>query len=372
MNPFLINNYTSPEYFCDREVETKSLIENIKNKSNSAFFAQRRIGKTALIKHVFYLLQKKNQHTIYLDIYSSQNLKDFTNQLANSIYNTFPENKTIGKRFWEAIKLFRPIISVDEITGNPHLTLDITQTTQFEKTIPQLLNFLDSQNKNIVIAIDEFQQILNYPETNVEAILRTCIQQLNNVSFIFCGSNQKMMHQIFNNAKKPFYSSTKNINLKKIDKVIYAEFIKLQFEKHKFKINDENIDLILELTDCHTYYTQRLCHDIFAFGEKKINNSIIVKTINNIVSDNESIYYQYRNLITTSQWNLLKSIAIEKKVEQIYAQKFIYKYKLGTSANVKRTIEALMEKEMVYFNASIENPFYEINDKFLMYWLQNK
>jgi hypothetical protein len=181
-----------------------------------------------------------------------------------------------------------------------------------------------------------------------------------------------MMHQIFNNTKKPFYSSTKNINLKKIDKAIYVEFIKFQFEKHKFKINDENIDLILELTDCHTYYTQRLCHDIFAFGEKKINNSLIIKTINNIVSDNESIYYQYRNLITTSQWNLLKSIAIEKKVEQIYAQKFIYKYNLGTSANVKRIIEALMEKEMVYFNASIENPFYEINDKFLMYWLQNK
>jgi len=59
MNPFLINTYHSPDYFCDREEETKMLMDNILNQSNTAFFAQRRIGKTALIQHVFYHLKKK-------------------------------------------------------------------------------------------------------------------------------------------------------------------------------------------------------------------------------------------------------------------------------------------------------------------------
>ncbi|OFX57391.1 MAG: hypothetical protein A2046_06350 [Bacteroidetes bacterium GWA2_30_7] len=372
MNPFLINNYISPEYFCDRESESKTLISNIVNKSNVAFFAQRKIGKTALINHVLYLLQKKKQTAIYIDIYATQNLKELTNILANSIYKAFPENKGIGKRFWEVIKILRPIISVDEITGSPQLSLDITQTKQFENTIPQLLKFLDQQNKAIIIAIDEFQQILNYPEKNVEAILRTCIQQLKNISFVFCGSNQKMMHYIFYNAKRPFYASTSSINLKKIDKTVYAEFIKLQFEKHKFKINTEDIELILDLTDCHTYYTQRLCHEIFARGVKKITTSIVFQTINTIISDNEAIYFQYRNLITPSQWNLLKVIAIEKKLEQPYAQKFIFKYNLGNSANVKRVIEALSEKELIYYNSTIEKPYYEVSDKFLMFWLQHK
>lgn len=372
MNPFLINNYMSPEYFCDRKAETQTLINNISNKSNVAFFAQRRIGKTALIKHVFYLLQKKKHTTIYIDIYSTQSLKDLTNLLANNIYKAFPENKGIGKRFWDAIKLLRPIISVDETTGNPQLSLDITQAKQIESTIPQLLNFLDNQNKTTIIAIDEFQQILNYPEKNVEAILRTCIQQLKNVSFIFCGSNQNMMHYIFNSAKRPFYASTTSINLKKIDKSLYAEFIKLLFEKHKFKIISEDIELILDLTDCHTYYTQRLCHEIFTKGTKKINNSVIIQTMNEIITDNEAVYFQYRNLITNSQWNLLKAIAIEKKLEQPYAQKFIFKYNLGNSANVKRVIESLIEKEMIYYNISMEKPYFEVSDKFLMYWLQHK
>ncbi len=372
MNPFLINDYLLPEYFCDRESETKTLINNINNQSNTAFFAQRRIGKTALIQHVFYLLRKKKTTAIYIDIYATQNLKDFTNQLANSIYKVFPKNKSIGKRFWEAIKLLRPVISIDEITGSPQLSLDITQTKQFENTIPQLLHFLDTQNIKTIIAIDEFQQILNYPEKNVEALLRTTIQRLKNVNFIFCGSNQKMMHHIFNSAKRPFYASTKNINLQKITTAIYAQFIKQQFEKQKFKITDADIELILELTDCHTYYTQRLCHEIVAGGVKAIKTDTLLQSINRILIDNEGIYFQYRNLITQAQWNLLKAIAIEHKIEQPYAQKFMHKHNLGTSANVKRCIEALVEKEMIYYNAGVEQPYYEVYDKFLMRWLQYK
>jgi hypothetical protein len=372
MNPFLINDYVLPEYFCDRETETKKLINNIANKTNTAFFAQRRIGKTALIHHVFYLLKKKKISTIYIDIYATQNLKDFTNELANGIFQVFPEKQSIGKRFWEAIKLLRPVISADEITGNPQLSLDITQTKQFEKTIPQLLHFLDAQNIKVVIAIDEFQQILNYPEKNVEALLRTVIQTLKNVNFIFCGSNQKMMHQIFNNAKRPFYASTSNINLQKIPAEIYSKFIQEQFQKNKFKISANDIDLILDLTACHTYYTQRLCHHLFATGIKAIKTKDIFQTLSSLLLDNENIYFQYRNLITTAQWNLLKAIAVEEKVVQPYAQKFIHKHVLGNSANVKRGLEALVEKEMIYYHAGVEMPYYEVYDKFLMRWLQYK
>lgn len=372
MNPFLINDYLSPAYFCDRETETKTLIDNINNQSNTVFFAQRRIGKTALIQHVFYHLRKKKITPIYIDIYASQNLKDFTNQLANSIYKVFPENKSIGKRFWEAIKLLRPVISIDEMTGSPELSLDISQAKQFEKTIPQLLNFLDKQNIRTVIAIDEFQQILNYPEKNVEALLRSSIQQLKNVHFIFCGSNQKMMFNIFNSYKRPFYASAKNINLQKIDAGIYAQFIKRLFQEQKFKISDNDIELILELTDCHTYYTQCLCHEIFAKGIKTIKTEIILQAINALLIDNEGVYFQYRNLITPSQWNILKAIAIEHRVIQPYSQKFMHKHNLGNSANVKRGIEALVAKEMIYFNTGVEQPYYEVYDKFLARWLEHK
>lgn len=373
INPFLISAYIKPYYFCDRQIETKTLLENIKNNSNTTFFAQRRLGKTALIQHVFNQLKtKKNTECIYLDIYATQNLKDFTNQLANSIYTIFPPNKGIGKRFLEAIKLFRPVISIDSLSGAPELSLDITQAKQFEKTIPQLLQFLDAQSIKTIIAIDEFQQILNYPEKNVEAILRTAIQQLKHVNFIFCGSNQHLMHELFNNTKRPFYASTKTIHLKKIDPKLYFNFIKLHFNTNKFKITDDAINLILELSCSHTYYTQYLCHQLFIYNTKTINEQVVIFILNKIIIEQESVFFQYRNLLTPAQWQLLKAIGKEEKVEQPYSKHFINSYNFGTSAIVKRGIESLLQKEMIYYDISAKKPYYEVYDKFLMRWLQRR
>lgn len=33
-NPFVYQGYESPEYFCDREVETKTLLSHLKNGRN--------------------------------------------------------------------------------------------------------------------------------------------------------------------------------------------------------------------------------------------------------------------------------------------------------------------------------------------------
>ena len=93
-NPFGIITYLGPDYFCDRISETKTLIRNIQNNANTAFFALRRLGKTALIKHTFHQIkQHSDTNCIYIDAYPCQNLLDFTNLLANAIYQIYPEKK---------------------------------------------------------------------------------------------------------------------------------------------------------------------------------------------------------------------------------------------------------------------------------------
>ncbi len=370
-NPFDINSYSGPEYFCDRVQETAALTQHIQSHRHTAFFALRRLGKTALIRHVFHLLGKqKNRKCIYMDIYASQHLKDLTNMLANHIYAVFPENKGIGKKFWEAIKLFRPVVSIDPLSGSPELSLDISQPKQFEKTIPQLLQFLDQQSIKTVIAIDEFQQILNYPEKNVEAILRTAMQNLKNVTLIFCGSNQAMMQQIFNSAKRPFYASCSSINLQQIPKAEYEAFITGTFKKYRFKITGEITADILSFTKLHTYYTQCLCHELFNMGIKNIQPAQVQAAKLKLIQEREGTFFQYRNLLTATQWQLLKAIAKEETLLQPYANQFISKYRLGSAAIVKRSLESLLQKEMIYYNSSVEVPDYAVYDKFLMRWLQ--
>jgi AAA+ ATPase superfamily predicted ATPase len=110
-NPFLTEGYISKEYFCDRESELKILKRNVKNRINSTLISARRLGKSALIYRLFEDFEGENCACIYVDIYACTHLRDFTETLALSIFNKFPQKRGIGRRFFDFLKGLRPVIS---------------------------------------------------------------------------------------------------------------------------------------------------------------------------------------------------------------------------------------------------------------------
>lgn len=372
-NPFPSTGYKGPDYFCNRKAETLQLNQLIGNGVNIALFAIRRLGKTGLVQHVFNSYKNNTRVIcIYVDILATRTIADFTNLLATAVYKRFPPQKTTGKKIIEFFKRLRPTITFDELSGTPALTLTIETKTQKENTIGQILQFLDTQNIRVVFAIDEFQQILDYPENNTEAILRSHIQHLKNTSFIFCGSNQKMMHEIFNSAKRPFFASCTNINLTYIEESDYKKFIQKKFKEYKRTIDDDALDFICKWTMLHTFYTQYFCSTLYANNKKNISLQDTHDTALYILKLNEGTFFQYRNLLTAAQWNLLQAIAKEEKVVQPQGKDFINKHKLGTPALVKRGLDALLNKEMIFYQAEARKSYYEVYDKFLMRWLQSQ
>lgn len=372
-NPFISVGYKGAKYFCDRKKESKQLKQLMLNGVNVTLFAQRRIGKTGLIHHVFYPYRNSRKITcIYIDILSTNNLSEFTNQVATAIYNHFPPQNTLGKKIMNLFHQFRPIMSFDELTGAPSLSLTIETLAQKEKTIGQIFNFLDQQEVKVIFAIDEFQQILTYPEKNTEAILRTYIQQLKNTSFIFCGSNQQMMHEIFNSAKRPFFASCTNLTLDYISKKEYLNFVKRKFEESARTIDENCLQFIADWTKLHTFYTQYFCNSLYSRNKNHNGIEEAHKTALTILKLNENTFYQYKNLLTSAQWNLLCAIAKEEKVNKPQSRKFIEKYKLGTPSLVKRGLDALLKKELVFHNLGIEQAYFEVYDKYLMRWIQQK
>ena len=370
-NPFRLKGYHGASLFCDREEETKLLIENATNEINTTLLSIRRMGKTGLIHHCFNALEKnKNWECIYVDIYATQNLAEFTNQMASAILKKFPQNKSIGKKFIDLIKGFSPVISYDALTGNPEISFNYAQEKQYEHSLKGLFNFLEQQNQQIIIAIDEFQQVGNYPEKNTEALLRTIIQSLKNVVFIFSGSHKHLLIEMFNSAKRPFFSSTSPLHLGNIPSDKYGIFIKRLFKKGERRIDNDSISFILEWTRTHTYYTQALCNKIFTLSDAEITIETVYKACDTILKEQENVFFQYRNLLTGAQWNLLKAIAKEDKVFQPTANAFTSKYKLGNSASVKRSLEALVSKEMVYKEDNKDGSYYQVYDCFLSRWLE--
>ncbi|MBQ1758811.1 MAG: ATP-binding protein, partial [Prevotella sp.] len=193
-NPFTIKSYESKQQFCDREEELDLMLRNCLNKTDMTLISQRRMGKTGLILRLFDELKDTapDIHTIYLDIFASRNIDDFIKLMAEAAMKSFQPKTSMGEKLLTFIKSLRPQLSFDVITGEPQLQIVYQTAHEKEYTLRGLFDFLDSQGEQIVIAIDEFQQIRDYPEQNMEALLRTYIQQMHNLTFIFCGSKKHL------------------------------------------------------------------------------------------------------------------------------------------------------------------------------------
>lgn len=209
-NPFLISGYYSPELFCDREQETRAILEALHNGRNVTLIAPRRMGKTGLIRHAFYRLkeQQPDIDTFYLDIYSTQSLGDFVRLFASTVLGQLDSapQKALS-RISKFVRSSRPVFDFDESAGVPKVTIDVAPAEE-ENTLKEIFEYLGSSEKRCYVAIDEFQQIVEYSEKGVEALLRSYIQFLPNVNFIFVGSKQHQMQEMFTSSRRPFYQST--------------------------------------------------------------------------------------------------------------------------------------------------------------------
>lgn len=372
-NPFSIKEYKGKNYFCDREAELEKILTNIKNGIDTTLVSPRRMGKTGLIYRLFEQINETGDvETIYVDIYPARSLSDFVKLLAEAILLKFPEKTSIGKLFIEFIKGFKPLIGYNAITGEPQIQISYQSDQEKEYTLQGLFRFLDVQDTKIVLAIDEFQQITDFPEKNIEALLRTYTQQLENIRFIFCGSRKSMMIDLFSNAKRPFYASTQYLVLDKIDLSSYKAFITDKFTESDILIEDDALDYILLWTRQHTFYTQSVCNMVYSMDEKIVNIQLVKRACNDLLKRNEAVFFQFRQLLTSGQWNFLIAVAKEGEVTQLTAQKFIASYEIGTPANARRISRSLIEKELILETANKKGSKYQVYDVFLSRWLESE
>ncbi|MDR2586578.1 MAG: ATP-binding protein [Prevotellaceae bacterium] len=368
-NPFIISGYLSPDYFCDREEETNRIISALQNRRNITVTSIRRLGKTGLIKNVFYHLKNSNLRLLYVDIMSSGSLTEFIEILSNAI---LLDEKTHSKDYLK--KLSRLLTNIkarlvfDHVTGIPAVEIGYAHHSEAEMSLEQIFGYLGKQKASYVIAIDEFQQIVHYKEKNMEAILRTYIQQLNNVSFIFSGSNRRLLVSMFSDYGRPFYQSTDFMFLNRIPKEIYAKFIHDQFAKHKRQIEREDIVNILDYYDVYTFYVQSFYNRLFATGVKIINQELIEKVKAILLEEREYIFLNYKNLLTTNQFDLLKAVAKEEVVSQPTSKAFMKKHGFVQASSLRKILQTLVDKDVVYQ----EDQHYKVSDLFFAKWLKMK
>ncbi len=367
--PFPVTGYFGPDYYCDRQKQLKQLITNIRGGHSTTLTSLRRLGKTALIHHLFHHLGSR-YNTIYLDILATESLADFLNRLTTALATKYSERTHIGKKLWKMIQSLRPVISYDPLSGTPLISIR-SSPDESRKTMGELLHILDAQPKPVVIAIDEFQQILEYPEKRTDAWLRTLVQQLKNITFVFSGSQQHLMRDLFSNPERPFFRSTQFIKLGQLGADDYRDFILAHFRKHSRSISEETVSEMLDWAYHHTYYVQLLCNRVYLSATRKISTEIWKEEAGRILKEQEFVFIGYREMLTKAQWELLKAIAADVQVYQPTSSAFISRYSLGNPATVLRSLKALQRMDLVFREYDENsNTFFGIYDVWFSRWLQ--
>ena len=379
-NPFVVGKYLSDKYFCDRSKETDYLRKQIVNGRDVALISPRRLGKTGLIQHFFNQEEIKGRYYVFfVDIYATTSLAEFVYILGKEIYEQLKPQSTVWKdKFFQMITSFRVGFKLDTMTGTPSFDLGLGDIQVPQTTLDEIFAYIDEADKPCIIAIDEFQQIGNYAEKNVEALLRTKIQRCHRAHFIFSGSKRHIMSNIFNSPTKPFYQSTISMGLEPIPVNIYQEFVIALFEERGKQIEPKVIEQVWNLYEGYTWFVQMMMNELFALtttGETCYTD-MITEARQNIIMTQESSYKDLLSNLPPKQKVVLQAIAKEcmthsdstfrKNVAQnITSSKFIKKYNLNSASSVQAAVKSLLNNDLL---TQTDNG-YRVYDYFLSEWL---
>lgn len=370
-NPFFIGRYVDKQYFCDREKDTETLVRHILNGRNVALISPRRLGKSGLIHHTFAQDVIKDRYTtIYVDIYATKDLCEMVKALSEAIVKAVGQKKSWHEKFFSFIKSLRVGFHIDAVSGEPSFDIGIGDIENPDKTIRELFDYMEASEKPCILAIDEFQQIREYPQTNTEAFIRSLVQQCSRTSFIFCGSKRHTMTDIFYSPAKPFFQSVISQSLKPIPMETYVEFAGRMFSQRGKILDRAAAEAIYRMFDGCTWYMQMMMNEMFALTKEGMTctTEYIDFAWDNIIMAQEDRYQAILYGLAPKQKQLLQAIARDRIVEGITSSDFVKRHRLVSASSVQAALKPLLKNDIV----TCEEGIYRIYDYFFADYLAKK
>lgn len=367
-NPFVEYGYKGPEYFCNRETETEELLRDLHNESNVALVAPRRIGKSGLIQHVFDAMRRKEPESvcIYIDILHTKSQAEFAELFSSRVIGAMDSNaQTALRKAAQFFKGIRPTMSFDEFNGSPTFSIDI-QPSQGKSTIEQTFDYIAKSGRRCYIAFDEFQQIMEYPGQDTEALLRSMIQFVPNAWFIFAGSRQHLMTEMFLSERHPFYLASQMMSLGVIGERSYLSFANRFFEEQKRNMDADDFHYLYALVDGQTWYVQEILHQLYEYPDSPLDRHAINAAVDQLLQKWGISFSGLYQELTDNQARILTAIAKEGRVKSPLSKDFMQKHRLPALSSTRQALQSLTQQEKLYH----DHDGYIVYDRFLAMWLR--
>lgn len=363
---FIYGMAVSGENFTDRIMETKRIKANFENGVNTILISPRRMGKTSLVNRVCETIDTEQVRTIRLDIYDCRSEYDFYEKFACEILKqTAGKIEQLLADAKEFLGRISPKISVSpDSVSDYSISLGLTpKETSPEDILGLPEKIATRKGIHMVICIDEFQQIGEFPDSlNVQKRIRSIWQHFKNVSFCLYGSKRHMLENMFQHRNMPFYQFGDITFLDKISRRDWIDFIVSRFKEKGKRISEDIAEQICRTVDDYSSYVQQLSWNLFVLTENEATENLLKVAVEDLLMQTSSLFINQIAGLTTHQMNFIKALCNGVK-EDFGSKAILEEYNLGTKSNITRIRTSLTEKEIIEVRGKqtfISDPVFEL------------
>ena len=370
--PFIYDRFVTGKNFVGRKMECTILSNLLESGENIVVYGRPKSGKMSIVQQTLFnrRMAGKQFMVAHACLSNIRNLEQFLlkfgTAVIKSVSSTASEYEALISKYLDSTHFVfdrSRFSSCDEVVSL-NWTPDMNDVFKMIR-LPQRI--AEERNRPYYIILEDFQNIMLADEyEEVFKQMEDLFRERNKVApFIMAGSQVNAMKYIFEE-KKYFYRLVEKINLGVVDDGEIIEYI-----VKGFMVSGKVIERDLVLGACKLFrgdmwYLNHFISICDTMSRGYINEGILMEALRTIISIHEPRFYAIINDLTDHQLSLL--LAILDGVTRFSASEVIEKYRLNSSANVRRVKDALKKKEVITFNEKDEPV---IIDPLFEYWVSN-
>ena len=368
--PFVYDKYVTGKSFVGRKMDCNILGNLLEAGEHVVMYEPPKSGKMSVIQQTLFNLRAKGNQfmVVHVNMLNVRTIEDFLVKYGTSVI----------RPMYSTAEEYRRVVS-DYLAGT-HFVFDYDRFSSFEEVVslnwePDAadieamfrLPYSVASEKNIpvFIILEEFQNIMNDKdyEDVLKVMEKVLAEKAKSVSFMFTGSMVNAMKYIFAE-RKFFYRQVEHLPLQKVDDAEITEHIVKGFMIGGKVVERELVVGACELFRGQMWYLNHFTSICDNLTKGYINEGILLQALKTLISIHEPRFISIVNDLTDHQLSLLR--AVLDGVVKFSASDVIEKYKLNSSANVRRVKDALKKKEVLTFNEKDEPV---ILDPLFEYWV---
>ncbi len=370
--PFVYGVSVTGDLFTDRELESQRLKLNFEHGINSVLISPRRMGKTSLVKHVAEIVDPIQVKVVYMDAYKCRDAYEFYELFASSIIKaTSSKADQMIETAKEFIMSIAPAIHYSpEPTSDFSLSLGINRRNNPPEEILQLPERIaQKRGYRIVVCIDEFQQIGEFPDSlTTQKEMRSVWQHQQLTSYCFFGSKKHLMTNLFQSRSMPFYQFGDMFFLKKISTEKWVPFLQQRFSTAAKILPNALAESICQTADCYPSYVQQLAWNVLTVSQgQTVTEEDVKQGISLTIAQVIPLFVEQTQRLTAYQLNLLRAICTGYH-DDFGKKEITSQYNLGVRSNLQKLLTALTDRELI----DHDETGWHITDPLFQYWFRRE